>query len=101
MGRTLLIGYRIQRLQQSIEQKPLRIMNSPPRSIIIQYGHPISTKKLRKYHTKAEERKEILQNSQKLRSFNQRIVVLKGRLNKPISNMRMREFHPNFNSITL
>lgn len=85
-----------------MEQKATpRIVSSSSRPIIIQYGHPVSTKKMKKSHAKSDEKKEVLQNDEHLRSFNQRVVVVKGRLKKPVTNMRQRDFHPNFNTLML
>ena len=96
-----LVGYRIQRLHPPIEQRAPQIVSSSSRPIIIQYGHPVSTKKMKKSHARAEGKKEVLQNAENLRSFNQRVVVIKGHLKKPITNMRRTDFFPNFNTLML
>lgn len=96
------VGYRIQRLHPPMEQRaPQKIVGSSSRPIIIQYGHPVSTKKMKKSHARAEEKKEVLQNTENLRSFNQRVVVVKGHLKKPITNMRQTDFFSNFNTLML
>lgn len=100
-ARTRLVGYRIQRFHPPEQRAQPKIISSTTRPIIIQYGHPVSTKRMKKTHAKADEKKEVVQNAEKLRSFNQRVVVVKGRLQKPITNMRRRAFHTNFNTLML
>lgn len=100
--RTQLVGYQIQRLNPPIEQKlAARPVIAPNRPIFIQYGHPVSTKKLKKSYPKADEKKEVQQNVNNLRSFNQRIVVVKGRLKKPITNLSRKDYHQNFHTLML
>lgn len=82
-------------------QAPVRTLNAPSRPIIIQYGHPVSTKKMKKSHSKADDKREAQQNDEKLRSFNQRIVVVKGRLKKPITNLTRRNYHQNLHTLML
>lgn len=100
--RTQLVGYRIQSLNPPLDPKPpSRPVNASNRPIIIQYGHPVSTKKLKKSYPRADEKKEAQQNVENLRSFNQRIVVVKGRLKKPITNLSRRDYHQNFHTMIL
>lgn len=100
--RTQIVGYRIQRLHPSFDQRvPPRILNSTNRPIVIHYGHPASTKKMKKIHAKADERQKVVQNAENLRSFNQRIVVVKGKLKKPITNLSRRDYHQNYHTLTL
>lgn len=97
-----LIGYQIQRMNPSFDQRlPPRPLTAACRPITIQYGHPVSTKKLKKSHAKTDDKREVIQNAENLRSFNQRIVVVKGKLKKPITNFRRKTFLPNFHTITL
>lgn len=99
--RTQMVGYRIQRLNPPMPRPPPRTLNTQTRPIIIQYGHPVSTKKMKKSHAKADEKKEVHQNADNLRSFGQRIVVVKGKLKKPITNLSRRSYHLNFHTLTL
>lgn len=99
--RTQIIAYRIQRLNPPAPRSPPITLPSQPRPIIIHYGHPFSTKKMKKSHAKTDDKKEIHQNAENLRSFNQRIVILKGRLKKPITNFHRRDYFQNFHTMTL
>ncbi|CRK98442.1 CLUMA_CG011799, isoform A [Clunio marinus] len=109
--RTQIIGYQIQRLNPPMlysdlansfngRQPSLRPFNAT-RPIIIQYGHPVSTKKQKKTHAKTDEKREIHQNVKNLQSFNQRIVIAKGRLRKPITNIKRTKFLDNFHTLTI
>ena len=100
--RIQMIAYRIQRLNPPIEQPPPpRLVNAPICPIHIRYGHPVATKKLKKSYPKAESKKEVQQDAEKLRSFHQRVVVVKGRLKKPITNQTRKFYLPNFHTMTL
>lgn len=100
--KTQLVAYQIQRLNASSGQRlPPRPLSQSVRPIVIQYGHPVSTKKLKKSYAKTEEKKEVVQNADHLKSFNQRVVVVKGRLKKPITNITGRKFYPCLHSLIL
>lgn len=99
--RIQIVGYRIQRLNPPLPRAPPRTLNSVSRPIIIHYGHPVSTKKLKKSQIKADEKREVHQNAENLRSFHQRIVVVKGLLKKPITNQSRRDYHQNFHTLML
>ena len=98
--RPQIVGYRIQRLHPLFDQrvplKPLK-SNSP---IIIHYGHPASTKKMKKI-LKIDEKQKVQQNPEFLQSFNQRVVVVKGRLKKPVTNMSQRNYLQNYHTLML
>lgn len=99
--RTQIVAFRIQHLNSPREQDPPpRIVNSGIRSINIQYGHPVSTKKMKKPNTKADT-KEVQQDAEKLQSFHRRIVIVKRRLKKPTVSVSRRGYFPNFHTLTL
>lgn len=96
------IGYRIQRLHPICDVRPPpRLVNQSQKPITIHYGHKFSTKKMKRTFTKVDEKKEIIQNSENLHSFNQRIVIVKGRYLKPVSNHRKNNYYSNFHTLTL
>lgn len=100
--RNQLVGYKIQRTYPPVPRAPPLASIPSTRPIIIQYGHPMSTKKLKKSIAKADEKREAhVQNAELLRTFNQRIVIVKGRLKKPITNITRRDYLQSFHTLTL
>lgn len=100
--RNQLVGYKIQRTYPPVPRAPAWASIPSTRPIVIQYGHPMSTKKLKKSVAKADDKREVhVQNAELLRTFNQRIVIAKGRLKKPITNITRRDYLQSFHTLTL
>lgn len=98
-----LIGYRIQRLHPISEARPplARIISQQPKTINIHYGHKVSTKKLKRSFKANDEKREVRQNAENLRSFHQRVVIVKGRYFKPVTNQRQISYYPNLHTLNL
>lgn len=98
-----LIGYRIQRLHPIAEVRPqlTRIISQTPKTINIHYGHKVSTKKMKRSFKSVDEKREVRQNAEQLHSFNQRVVIAKGRYLKPVTNQKKTCYHPNFHTLVL
>lgn len=95
------IGYRIQRLHPICPPQPIaKIISQVPKSINIHYGHKVSTKKMKKC-PKIDERREVIQNPEKLYSFNQRVVIVKGIYLKSVSNEKKINHYTSFHNYTL
>lgn len=99
------IGYRLQKssLQPAPTQAPATFVpKRVNRPIVINYGHHPSTKKSKRIAIKAENDKHSVQQNEKLlKSFNQRIVIVKGRLKKPLTNKCKMNYFDNFHTMML
>jgi hypothetical protein len=98
------IGYRIQRLHPIISEfrQPItKPITQTPKSINIHYGHKVSTKKMKRSFTRVDDKKEVVQNAENLYSFNQRVVIVKGRYLKTLSNQRKTSYFSNFHTLAL
>lgn len=96
------IGYRIQRLHPIIDNRqPItKLISQAPKTINIHYGHKISTKKMKKL-TRIDEKRDVVQNPDSLYSFNQRVVIVKGRYLKSLSNEKKINYYTSFHNFTL
>lgn len=94
-----LIRLRWPRQNQSVQRLP-----PPPlmtnRPIVIHYGHP-STKKTKRAPTKLEDKRQVQIDENLLKSFNNGVVIAKGKLKKPLTNQSKRNFFDNFHTMLL
>lgn len=94
-----LLKIRRPRLVPTVQRLP-----PPPlkanRPIVIHYGHP-STKKIKRAPTKTEDKRHVEIDENNLKSFNQNIVIAKGKLKKPLTNQYKRNFFDNFHTMLL
>jgi hypothetical protein len=88
------------RLLQPVTQRlpPRTLITNRP--ILIHYGHP-STKKIKRAPTKADEKRHVQLDENLLKSFNQGVVIAKGKLKKPLTNQNKRNFFDNFHTMLL
>lgn len=94
------IGYRIQRLHPICPPQPIAKPLPPAtKTINIHYGHKISTKKMRKF-ARVDEKREVIQNQDLLNSFNQRVVIVKGRYLKSLNDKKVN-YYTSFHNYTL
>lgn len=98
------MGYFIQRLHpiiSEVRQPITKLISQAPKTINIHYGHKISTKKMKRSITRVDDKKEIVQNADNLYSFNQRVVIVKGRYLKPVTNQNKVNYYTNLHTLTL